>query len=245
MTGRWLALSLVVAIACSHQVSPVEPSLSVGYRSLNPDVYGDRQVAEGAQVLVGLPIEINGSYSAACAGKELFYKNDNSPEIVRSCKTESADVIVSCVGPCAVDGHKVTPTGPGQLALTIDLASNKSSRHTSYRRVLHAVVAEDFQLECIGEPTPTAVNALCRTWASSFRVNVLAAGKAFAAPVHANGSLIAAERDGTTISLARLLGAPPSSPKLPAPGIYRVELRYGALARSIEVEVDDRMRPTQ
>ena len=254
MVGR-LAWLVVVggAVACARRESGVEPTLAVryAYRDRGSPVEG-QQVFETLKdkdpVLVGLPIQVHGYYAATCSytnTASLTHDSggdpDKYPRHWGDCDREKTDVAISCDGPCTVRGPYVTPTAPGDLHVTITLTSRDAPRKVTYPRTYRAVAPEEFELGCgATKPSPTttpdAVTA-CTTWYPTFQVSVVAGPETFSAPLLVNGEPVVAERGSVPIELARMFGYPPSSPFLPAPGVYRLELRYGPLVRQVDVEL--------
>lgn len=252
MRAPWLLIA-VVALGCTRRESGVEPTLRVAYAYVDRDRRVEGQpaydaVEDKAAVLVGLPIHVEGYFAATCSSaNEASWTRDSNgdpdkyPRHYRECDREATDVAITCAGPCTVRGPYVTPTAPGALSVAITLTSRDAARVQRYVRSFHAVAAAELELRCGKDHVVTTPDApaRCATSSPSIGVGIRAGDATFGAPLTINGEAFIPERDATTISLARLFGHPPGTPMQPAPGVYRLDVRYRDLARVVDVELTE------
>jgi hypothetical protein len=238
---------MLLAIGCRHQVGGVTPSDSLAYRfydtttAQRTEIYGHHFINDKTEVLVGLPIEVEGMFAASCRRSTTPLGRDDNAEKWSDeyvpCKEQPTDVTVRCVGACSVRDRLVTPTAAGKLSVEVTLASRETGERTQLDHELVAVEPEDFELHCKDGPIASASGKVCVV-RESVQVKIRAGTTIFTAPIMANGVVVRASRYAAILDLARVVGAAPTDASTPAPGKYDVELVFGTLRRVVSFEVE-------
>jgi len=241
------ALVVLLAVGCTHQIGPVEPWDALTYRFYDmttlddKTIYGHHIVSDNAEVLVGLPIEVEGVFAASCSKSTTPLGHDPDaekfPDKTVPCKKQKTDVAIHCVGACTIRDQLVTPTAPGKLTVQVTLTSRETKEQKQVVHELVAVAPEDFEIGCAQRFLASESDKVCVATREPIHVRIKAGTKSFTAPIMANGRPIEASRDGAELSLAQVVGSAPTD-FAPAPGAYKVELVFGPLRHTVNFEVE-------
>ena len=226
-----LALLVLVAAGCPRQIAPARP------RAAMKSAYGPiREKTPGVAVL-GEELVVGTAWFASCEDWEV---RTGEWEGSRPCKSLDFDVAVTCDGPCAVAGERVTPQRLGRLTVTVTLTRPEETAVFSFP--VDVLPPDGFWLEgCTNVAMRDGVierqtqirgdGARCILGMTSVGVGVLAEEYAVRLPILVGGH--ATDRLTPEV-IAAGIGAP-GSPIVP--GTYAVELRYQDFSRILQVEI--------
>lgn len=138
-----------------------------------------------------------------------------------------------------VDGTRITPTGPGEIRVHVELDA-KGDRHYAEDRVYDVIAKEELVPATfrIGgcEVVADAATPTCRTRRSTLALfGVTAAGQAFEMPIQITAIGTGRSFVETYVDLGPLVGGTPSDPSYVAPGAYELELKSGELVKRFTV----------